>query len=627
MLRFCFSSFVAVLLLFGSVFAQTQEKPFQETPVMLALIAELHQLVESLPNNETVNEKIVALFQLLDVELVIADKQPAQNTIRQILALVPLVEKESRQTQILEAVAIAQAYLGNYEQSVKTLDLIVKPSVRAEKQLNVAEKIIEDLEKNNTDKNETTKQFDVIDLLRKSLAGAVEAKDAGLESLASVILAQELAKQGKDEESTILFEKARKKAREIEEIEEQNLVAFMIRSLIQVNRQAEALALVETINDEDGKMLLLGQAAISLAHEGKFTDATNLVKIMKQNEIKDNTVIKIIQDTVKTITVEQILELAKLTGSPEFRNQLLQNTINILSENKRNDIVGELVKHLENVPENQLIFQQYHLKLLIDNQKIAEAAKFIETFDIALRQSAVQYLFMTAVQQQGELTEELLNLVSATYSGEEKKKIESLQQEAENVLKNKNTPEEQLAGLFQVLQLQINLESQEIFDPRGILKTLGKTLELTDKLNDPCKIVQSRLGIADIQRRLHDKSGAKKNLNRLLQFLDGIKDVSVFKDLLPDESAQPKPAVSETTPPPQPVVRLNSSADETAGNNNLCYIYVAITEIWYGIDEYEEAKKSFQKALQLANKELNTVRKIEKLIALLVIFHNNYDSP
>ncbi|MDR2441045.1 MAG: hypothetical protein LBE12_16920 [Planctomycetaceae bacterium] len=611
MLRFCFPFLVVVLLIVHSVFAQTQEKPLQATPEILALTTELHQSLKSLPDND----KISVLFQLLSLELRFTDKQTAQNTIRQILTLIPAIEKESIQAQILEAVAVAQADLGDYEQSVKTLDLIVKPSVRAEKQLNVAEKIIESIEKNNSGKNETEKQFDITGLLRKSLAGTIEAKDAGLESLVSTILARELAKQGKEDESKIFFEKARKKAREIEEIEEQNLVALMIRSLILVNRQPEALALVETITDEESKMLLLGQAAISLAQESKFTDAINLVKIIKQNEIKNNTIIKIIHDTAKTITVEQILELAKQTTSSEFHELLLQNTLNFLLENKRNDLAGELIKHLENVAENQPLLQYYRLKLLIDAQKFAEAAQFIETLDAESKPSA-QYLFTEVIQQQGEITEELLNLISATYSEEEKKKIVSLQQDVENVQKNSNQ-EEQLVNLIQLFQSQVQ---QEVFDPRGLLKILRKILELTEKLDDPCKIVQNRLGIADIQIQLHDKSGVKENLNRLQQFLDGIKDVRIFKELFPNESAQPAPIVSETTTPLQPILKLNSPADDAAGNNNLFQVYVSITFFWCRIDEDDAAKKSFQKAQQLADTELNTVRKIEKMLTLANLF-------
>ncbi|MDR2117094.1 MAG: hypothetical protein LBP87_12010 [Planctomycetaceae bacterium] len=614
MLRFCFS-FVVVLMIFSfsSFFVLAQEKPLQETSEIIALTTELRQLLEPLPNNE----KIPILFRLLSIEIRFADKQPAQNTIRQVLALVSSVEKESIQAQILEAVAMTQAILGDYEQSVKTLDLIAKPSVRAEKQLIVAEKIIEDIEnsdtnkndteKNNADKNETINRFDVTDLLRKSLAGTIEAKDAALESLVSIILARELAKQGKIDESKNLFEKARKKAREVEEIEERNLVALMIHSLITVNQQSEALALIETITDEENKMLLLGQAAITLAQEGKITEAINLVKVIKQNEIKLNTISKIVQDTAKTITVEQILELRQII-SPEFHNLFLQNTFNALPENKRDDIMVELIKHLENVTENRIVFQYYHLKLLIDTKKFEEAAQFIKTLNTDLKSPATQYLFTRIVEQQGEVTEELLNLISETYSEEEKQEIKQVQMEIENVLKN-NNPEEQWTGLIKVFQSQ-----NQLFDPHGLKKTLELLFDAAEKLNDPCVIVQNRLGAVDMQIQLYDKSGVKDNLKRLQQFLDGIKDVSVFKDLFPDESAQSAPVVSETTT--QPVLRLNSSTDETTGNDKLFLIYCSITLSWYVIDEKEEAKKSFQKAQSLANAEPDALRKIEKLFML-----------
>jgi tetratricopeptide (TPR) repeat protein len=496
---------------------------------------------------------------------------------------------------MIEAVAFAQADLGDYVESVKTLDQIAKPSVRAEKQLNIAEKIIKDIEiikKSSADKNEAVKQFDVTNLLRQSLAGAVEAKDAALESLVTIILARELAKQGKIDESKILFEKARKKAREVEEIEERNLVAIIIRSLIIVDRQAEALALIETINDEENKMLLLIQVITTLVQKNKIIDAINLVKFIKQNKIKEDVILNIIRNIAKTITVEQIFELAKQTSSPEFHKQLLQDTFYILLDNKRDDILEDFIKHLENVSENQHVFQYYQLKLLIDAKKFEEAAKFIKTFDSDSKLWAVHYFFLAEIQQSDGITEELLNLISEIHSEEEKKRILLFQQEVENVLKNNNT-EEQLAGLFQVFQSQIQ---QEVFNLRGIIKILEQILELTEKLDDPCKIVKNRLDIADFQSRLYDKSGVKKNLNRLQQILDEIKDVSVFKELFSDDSIQPTQDVTE--------------------NDKLFDVYTLITSIWYNIDENDEAKKTFQKAKDIADSESDVIRKVEKLLAL-----------
>jgi hypothetical protein len=590
---------------------RAQEKPLQETPELLGLITETHQILESLPDNE----KVPVLFQLLSLELRLTDKQQARNTIQQVLKLIPSVEKESVQSQILEAVAVAQADLGNYAESVKTLDLINKPSVRAEKQLNVAEKIIGDSEKNKTEKNEAENLLVVTELLRKSLNGAVEAKDAGLESLVSVILGHELAKQGKMDESKILFEKARKKAREIEEIEERNIVALMVRSLIHVDRQAEALAMIETIADEENKLYLLGAVAIMLAQEGKITDAENIVKLLKQDKIKDNTLIKIVQNAAKTITLEQILALAKQTDSPETREMLLRNAFNDLLENNRADIAAELLKHLEIVTGDQRErLHLYHLKPLIDAGKFDEAAQFIETLDTAQKQLPTQQLLMAKIKQQGGLSEELLNQIEATISEEEKKERALLQQQAENAAKINNF-DELLENLNPILSSQL-----ETSDLRGIRKTFGWILEAAEKSGDPNKIVLYHLGIADIQVQIYDKSGVKKNLNQLQKFLDGIKDVRVFKGLFPDESFQPKAIYSETETSSQPILKFNSPADEANGNDNLFQVYVPMTILWNQIGENEEAKKSFQKAKDIIESETDTIRKIDKLLALSQLF-------
>ncbi|MDR0337366.1 MAG: hypothetical protein LBI18_09775 [Planctomycetaceae bacterium] len=610
MLRVCFSFCVFVLVTLFSVVAGAQENSFQKTPELLALIAETRQSLESLPDIE----KIPALFQLLNLELRFVDKQPARNTVQQVLKLLPSIAKESVQEQVIEAVAFAQAELGDYADSAKMLDQIVKPSVRAEKQLNVAEKIIEDIEKNRSENNEIENSFDTTDLLRKSLAGAVEAKDAGLESLVSIILGRELAKRGKIEESKSLFEKARKKAREIEEVQEQNLVALLIRSLILVGQQAEALAMIETVADEENKLQLLGAAAIVLAHKGQIAEAENIVNILKPNEMKDNIIIKTVQASVKTITVEQIFAFAKQTSSPEFREQLLQQTFYMLSENKRDDIVKDFMKHLENVSENQRVF--YQLKLLTDAKKFEEAAQFIETLDVVLKPQALRHLVMIKIEQQGEVSEELLNQIYATYSDEEKKIIEQFQQETEKALKI-DDPEERLQFSQQVLQQVLEYSSSRaaLLDLRGVWKILEAMLETAKQLDDPLVNIELQLMIADRQTQLYDKSGAKKNLSQLQKYLDEIQDVRILKNTSRHESNQLESVVSETTTS-QPILKLNSSADEIEGKNNLFQIYCSMTFLWYGLGENIEAKKSFQKAKEIADSESDVIRKVEKLLGL-----------
>jgi hypothetical protein len=608
MLRVYFSFCVFVLVTLFSVFAGAQEDSFRKTPELLALIAETRQSLESLPEIE----KIPVLFQLLSLELRFTDKQPAQNTIQQVLKLIPSIEKEAIQAQVIEAVAFALIDLGDYANSVKILDQIVKPSARAEKQLNVAEKIIEDIEKNHSKNNNTENSFDVTDLLRQSLAGAVEVKDAGLESLVSVILGRELAKQGKIEESKILFEKARKKAREIEEVQEQNLVMLLIRSLILVDQKASALAMIETVTDEENKLQLLGTAAVTLAQRGQIADAENSIKVLKSSEIKDNIIAKIVQNSVKTITVEQILVLAKQTSSPEFREQLLQDTFYILLENKRDEIVKDFMKHLENVLENQRVFQYYQLKLLIDAKKFEEAAQFVETLDVVLKSQALRQLVMAKIEQQGEISEKLLNQIYATYSDEEKQTIKQLQQETEKALKIDDT-EERLEFLRQILEHQ---SSAELLDLRGIQKTLGTILETAKKLGDLRMIVEYQLTIANLQIRVYDKSGAKKNLSQLQKYLDEIQDVRILNPPVRRESNQPEPVASESETLSQPILKLNSSADEIEGNNNLFQIYVSMVFFWHSVGESVEMTKSFQKAKDIADSESDVMRKIDKLFTL-----------
>jgi hypothetical protein len=627
MLRVCFLFGVIVLVTFCSIFAAAQEKPLtlQKIPELSALMAEIHQLLESLPDTE----KVPFLFQLLSLELRLADKQPAQNTIRQVLKLIPSIEKESMQAQIIEAVAFAQADLGGYLESVKTLNLIAKPSLRAQKQFNVAEKIIKDaekVEKSNADKNETVNQFDVTDLLQKSLAGAVEVKDAGLESLVSAILARELAKQGKIDESKIFFEKARKKAKELEDVEEQKIIALIVQSLIFVDRQAEALAMIETVANEEDKLHLFKLAAIMFAGKGKIADAENILKVLKfeNDEMKDNFVGNIILnflDSTQTITAEQILTLTNQTGSSEFRERLLQDICAYLLKNNRNDIAEELVKQ----SESQLLLHHNRLKLLVDAGKFDEAIKIIETHNFAWKRQAVlqliaQQLITTKVQQEDDVFEELLNLLSSIYSEEEQEKITQLQQEAENVFKITNT-DERLMKLNEVLQSQL-----QITDIRGSRKTLRRILEIIEKLHDPHKVILSQLDIANLQIELRDKMGVKESLNRLQQYLDEIKDVRILKGLINNGSVQSEPTNSAMETSSQPVLKLNQLADEIESNDNLFQVYIAIMIHWYMIGENDEAKKSFQKAKDIADSESDAKRRVDKFCTLLKNYSPFLDS-
>jgi hypothetical protein len=52
------------------------------------------------------------------------------------------------------------------------------------------------------------------------------------------------------------------------------------------------------------------------------------------------------------------------------------------------------------------------------------------------------------------------------------------------------------------------------------------------------------------------------------------------------------------------------------GFNIQFQVYVLITVLWYRISANDEAKKSFQKAKDIADSESDAMRKIEKLLTL-----------
>jgi hypothetical protein len=576
------------------------------TPEILAQLEESRKAVEALPDQV----KISALFQLLSIELRFADKQPAKNTIQKILSLIPSAEKESVQAQVFEAVAVAQTNIGDYTESVKTLDRIAKTNFRAEKQLNVAGKIIED-----TEKNKPEKPFDVTDLLRQSLAGAVETKDVALEALVNVILGREQLKQGKIDEAKITLAKARKKAREIEEIEERNLVALIVQSLANYGQSRDAQAMIETVADDEMKQNLRGIVAVVLAENGKIDEAQNLAKTFKPSDLTDEIILRIVQAAAKTITAVKFQELAQLASSPEGREALFTRAFQILWKNKREDVAAELAEQLlpgitpEKTAEIRQMINFLKFESLVDAKKFDEAAQILETFDVSLKPVATRNLLLYRFREDGKWNDDLLNQMSVTFSAEEKKQIESLRAESEKASQIENI-ENRFNVLFQIFGTQ-----WENADVQGCRRTLGLMFDAIEKSPDPALIVKYRLDLLSIQSQLNDKAGVRENLVKLLQFLDGVKDVMTLKDLVPEEQEEPRSQQESS----RPVLTLKPPVDESAVWDAVFSVYLSAVVIAKQTGADSETKKAFEKAKTIADSENDALRKVEKLLTLSLL--------
>lgn len=590
------------------------------TPDVLARIEKVRSTVDSLKSDD---EKIAALFQLLSFELRFTDKAPARKTLSEIEKRLENVQKEPTRTQMMEAIAYNYGEIGDFDAAVKMMDRITDVSLRAEIRLNIAERFINEKEENekNGKNTDVEPKFDVVDLLRKAVAGAEEAKDAGLEAIATTVLARELAKQGDLEQAKPLFMAARKKAREIEEIEERNVVALIVRSLIQYDMVPDALAMVETVADEELKQAIFSLAVVSLAQNGKFDEAEKMLATMKEGDIKDSTVIGVAKEYAQKTgdaalpsenLSKKMLALAAQMSSAERKEIFVQNTLPALLDNGKYDVVENLVGLSENAQEIRLTLKLRELESLIEAKNYADAEKLIGTMDDRFKPMATRHLLLAEIRN-GADPAAMKDRIAKTLSEEEKQQRDEIQKEFEKAA-TLNNFEDRMAARYEVMQAQIKL-----FDLDGARKTVAKMLEdATAPSMEPSKLVTHRLLLARIQTELDDKVAARENLRQLLKYLGELKDVMVLKDLVPPEESRPG-AQDDNADVSTPIIALKAPVDEKAVKAQLFVVYVSTADALGKVGDLDDAKVAADRAAALLDETTDPVKKIEGLMLLTQI--------
>lgn len=587
-LAVCFLSFS-----FFSAFSQEEEnvrQPLKAPPAVLAQIAETKALLKTLPEKE----QTLTLFQLLSLEVQLENKQPAKETLQQIRQLVPKAEGKLTQMQMLEALAFAQAEIGDLNAAVESLAQIAEPFQRSENQLNIVEYLLNKAEETKTPPP------DVTELLRKALAAAVEANDAGLEAFAAILLSKELGRQGKnDEELAGLLQRAVKKIAELEETEGRNLLVFLIRSGIQAGQTAAVQKIIETTAKPETKQVFVGIAALTLVQNGKTDEGEQLLQTLPAGTARDNTLMSILETTIKTVPAEKITEYLQQASNADAGKTMRQNTVLLLVQNDRFDLARQLAvstDYADNIGDMILARQ---LDELVKEKKFDEAGKLVPSFREEQSRFQAQRL-LTISKLQENYSEAVIVQSAALMPESDKTAAAELTAEAEKAAKAEPA-EERMPALSKVLEAQFQL-----FDLPGVQKTLALMLNGAAVEKDPAKQIVERLMLAQVQTELGDKSGVLNNLGQLQIVLDGTKEWQTLKGLVPDSVPEDESgATAEKTSP-----------TDAAVQEHVMEVYLRTADLLSRCAHLPQARAAFQKAKQIAYAENEPMKKAEKMLAL-----------
>ena len=603
MQRFSCRSAAAALFLFGTL-ALAQDAPQPKPPLTAnenssAMIEQFRKELDGLKTPET---KAAALSQLLNFQFRFADKTPAAATVKALIALAESLEKGTLRTQLLEAVVFAQSELGDYDGAAKTTELFDSPQDRAENQLNLAEKFLAENEKKKPEK-----PFDVAALLRNAAAGAVDARDLGLEALALAVLGGELLKAGSVDDAKAAFQQSREKAKELEEIEERNIVALIIRNSIRGGRTEDAVGLADSMKTDEAKAALSGMIAVTEADVGRPDAARKIIDSMKPGNAKDNALVELGRAAAKTEEAAKLLELSKIMSSPERVEMFQQAILGSLIEEKRFDAAEEFAKETAKPEESRLALSVRRLELLIEDKKFDDAVKLIETFtNPQLKTGAFHHLAGACIQA-GEVDKAEL-LLGGTRTEEEIAALKELAAAATKAAAETN-PEVRTETLFEILRTQLQL-----LDLKGVKQTLAAMADSVQKVENPARRVQYTLVLSQVLLQL-DKTQAKPVLWGLFTLLSGIKDPMELKELVPKQHPNPDPA-----DPTQPVLALDLPVSASAVKEQFFILYVNIADLLSQAGDAETAKRALAKAAEMLAAEPEAAAKLEKLLLLARLY-------
>jgi hypothetical protein len=607
-------SIAVILPLFLTAVCAAQEetspavKTFQNTPEVLALIGESNSLAAGIENKE---DKISALFQILSLELRLPEKDAAKKTLQQIKELLPSVEKETVQNQIRSALVFAMQETGDKDGAVALASENPAVAGRSEMLLNIAERIIEDNKKNKS-------KTDVIPILQKVIAGAVEVKDSGLEAAASAILGSEFAKQGKPEQAKASFVQARNKSKELEEIEEREITALIVRLQLENNMLTESYALIESL-PADKKPLFYGLAAVVLSKEGGNEDskernageAEKILNLLEAGDVKDNAMMGIAKETADTISVEKLTQFINSVSKTERKMYFLNTLVPLLVQKGRFEDVKKLSLLADKPDEIMAATNISRIEALTKEKKFDEADKSAAAIsDAQLKQAVLRHIILERIKN-GD-AENGAVLAENVLTDEEKKASSELLSQLPKVTEI-TEPSERTAMYHEILESQLGL-----FDIKGAKETIALMVKNTASLKAPVERIVHQLALAGAQADLNDKPGAAGNLRSLVQFLAEIKDITVLKGLVPEEkpeTANPADNPAAITGNNQLILDLKKPVSEEDIREKLIEVYLSVSDVQARIGSFDEGKKT----LSAAKQQIELLKDSAKKIPLLLL--------
>ncbi|MGL4593592.1 MAG: hypothetical protein ACRCUY_02545 [Thermoguttaceae bacterium] len=613
-----FISVCILVLVSASFLVEAQESspdaaPLPATPEILTTISNMKVTVAA---STEIDEKLQGFFGVLALEMRLDDKTAAKKTMQEILALMPQLTNESAKSDVLGAIAFVQSEIGDMEGMGKTLLLIDKAASKSEAIINLVEKVVEE---NEASKKSTT--FDAAPLLEQAVLSAAEAKDNGLETLALAMLGREQMKLGKKEEAKANFEKARAKARGLEEIEERNMVAVIVRSLVQFGEVTDAAAMIATINDEELRPALLGLAIITLAKEGKLAEAQKLLGTMEKGELRDNTIIGLAKELAATAELEVLLQNVELLAETDRAEILKDIAFQALIEAKRFDIAEKLAEKMSDAEKSKRILTIQKIRILLDDNKFDDAEKLAQTISDPELNKGISRAILVSRIKNGELISP--EKMTAQLSDAEKEETKQLREKVAKIAESDDFETIQSA-MEDILQQQLAL-----FDLEGVIQSLDILVKKSEKQPNLRQFLNTRLGLAQLQTQFN-KEVAKSNILGILVRLDAAKSLEELKGLLPEEAPAtdilPGLPGSEnvltpamTTSPAADKTPVDPAVQERAIKTELFQIYAGLSDVLSELGAKDEAKATLQKAIDIAEKESNQSTKGKMLQVIVVL--------
>ena len=573
----------------SAAFAQNEPEVvnIKTTPEILALFDES---LQSLSQAEPAT-KVAGLFRLLGFAVNFDDKAHAKKIVATLVALAPSVEPAELRHQLYMGIANAFCDLEQYTEAVAVLNRIDSPEIRSEAQLNIAAGIVLGQEQ-----DKTLPPFDTSELLRQAIAGAVESKSVTLEALSRAFLGNELARQGKQAESTAAFSEAMKVAQRIEEVEERGQVlGVILQRQIERDQIAGASAMLQAV-DSETKSMVSAAFVSALIQREKFAEAESAIKTLPSGDERDNLLGNFVMANIKTVTDAKVGEVVALMSTDDRRERFLQIITGQLQKNGRSEVATQVGKRLKEPVVAEMSLFVGKIEALVEEKKFAEAVQFIDETEEneGIRQDLKRRILMMHYQETHD--DAVAAQIEATFASREKIAIGELREEAKKVVAEVSDISDSIDILLEVFQ-----EHSRLLDFTGARQTLKLIAAQLDKATEPNKFVQDRLLLARLQVELRDKDGAKANLGKLMQTLSAVKDLSELKDLVP-----PSPSAQG----------VDAAVDESAIQNQLFQVYYMIANLLARADAKTESQSVFAKARELAKSDPNVPTRAEKLLAL-----------